>query len=278
MLTKLKIEFIGMASLDRNLTSQANSALGGGAGAGKYQKVKISRNSLSDVIFAAEKGRRIHKRLTAPYGDDGWRLIAADTVFEYTQEMRDCKTDFSQAVLDVKNNWNVILSNEQSRLQALYNIDDYPPQHEVDKHFYFDHEMRPVPDEGHIILDIEAETLKEIKEQFLKNEEKKLEQAMYDTWMKLFKPVKTMADICGNDKKVFSSLITNLEEVIDIVPHLNLVDDQRLTDAVNEIRSNLLGVTVGQLREDKQLKQDIGQKAEKLASVMDAYMGSSQPN
>jgi len=148
----------------------------------------------------------------------------------------------------------------------------------VPDHFFFDHEMRPVPSEGHIIIDIEAETLQEIKDKFVKDEEAHLQKAMLDTWCKLLEPVRTMADICGNDKKIFQSVIANLESVVQIVPTLNLVDDERLTDMVDDIKNNLLGVTTGQIRNDKQLKEDLGKQATKIADKMDTYMGSSQPN
>jgi hypothetical protein len=96
---------------------------------------------------------------------------------------------------------------------------------------------------------------------------------MLDTWMKLLEPVRTMADICGNDKKVFKSVIANLESVVEIVPSLNLVDDKRLTDIVEDIKNNLLGVTVGQIRDDKKLKEDLGIEASKISDIMDNYMG-----
>lgn len=277
MLTKLKIEFIGMASLDRAATLSANAHLGTSDDGGKYMKIKIARSTIQRVIRVAEAGRAQHKRLTAPFGDDGWRLIPSPSVLEYTQEMRDSKAEFQSEVLDIQNNWPNILNDEQTRLGPMFDSNEYPDQSEVPDQFFFDHEMRPVPNEGHIIIDIEAETLQEIKDKFVKNEEAHLQKAMLDTWMKLLEPVKTMADICGNDKKVYDSIINNLESVVQIVPALNLVDDQRLTDIVKDIENNLLGVTVGQIRYDKKLKEDLGKEASKISDVMDNYMGGNQP-
>jgi hypothetical protein len=236
-------------------------------------KIKIARQTINQVIHVAEKGRAVHKRLTAPFGDDGWRLIPSQSVLEYTQEMRDAKAEFQSEVVDIQNRWPQILNDEQTRLGPMFNISDYPDQYAVPDHFFFDHEMRPVPNEGHIIIDIEAETLQEIKDNFVKNEERHLQKAMLDTWMKLLEPVRTMADICGNDKKVFKSVIANLESVVEIVPSLNLVDDKRLTDIVEDIKNNLLGVTVGQIRDDKKLKEDLGIEASKISDIMDNYMG-----
>jgi hypothetical protein len=262
-----------MASLDRAATLSANAHLGTSDDGGKYMKIKIARSTISNVIHVAEKGRAKHKQLTAPFGDDGWRLLPSPSVLEYTQEMRDAKAEFTAEVQDIQNNWPTILNDEQTRLGPMFNPYEYPDQHEVPNHFFFDHEMRPVPNEGHIIIDIEVETLQEIKDKFVKNEEQHLQKAMLDTWMKLLEPVKTMADICGNDKKVYRSVIANLESVVQIVPALNLVDDQRLTDIVKDIKNNLLGVTVGQIRDDKKLKKDLGKEASKISDVMDNYMG-----
>ena len=41
-------------------------------------KIKIARSTIQRVIRVAEAGRAVHKRLTAPFGDDGLSFAIAD--------------------------------------------------------------------------------------------------------------------------------------------------------------------------------------------------------
>lgn len=276
MLAKVSFSIIGMRKKDTTATTKANNFLQTSQASGMYQKCRISRNNIIEVIRAKEKASALHRKLTTPFTKDGWGLIAADLVMGYSTDMGHYKQEFYAAVSDVHNRWPAIVADEQKRLGPLFNQNEYPPQNKVKDFFSFEHELKVVPDEGHVILDLENEFIEEIKSDIRKKNQENMRRSIKDMWQRLFKPVANMADICSNDKRVYGTLIEKIEDIVDILPALNIINDADLNDMSNEIKSKLLGHTIGQIRDDKQLKRDMGAQADAIAAKMRGYMGTRQ--
>jgi hypothetical protein len=274
MLAKISCSIIGQKKKDDIATTKANNALNTSQQAGMYMKCKISRENIIDVLRARDKATALHRKMTTPFTSDGWGLISADLVIEYGRHMSNFKIEFEAAVGDFVRRWVAVVAFESNRLGPLFNQNEYPSQGVVADEFLFYHRLKPVPDEGHIILDLEAEDLEEIKSQLKKENDENLKRSMKDMWNRLFDPVANMADICSNDKKVFGSLITKLEDIVDILPTLNIIHDADLNVMAQEIKYKLLGHTVGQIKDDKKLKKKLGKEAEDLADKVRNFMGS----
>ena len=272
MLAKVSCSIIGMRKKDDSATEKANTHLQTSPNAGMYQKCRISRENIIDVIRARDKATKLHRRMTTPFTSDNWGLISADLVMDYGRQMANFKQEFESGVADVVNRWLAIIAFEKKRLGPLFNYSEYPLASEVNEYFAFEHSLKPVPDEGHVILDLETEVLNEIKASLRKENHKNLERSMRDMWTRLLEPVSNMADICSNDKKVFKSLISKLEDIVDIMPALNIVNDPGLIDIGFEIRQKLLLHTTGQIKDDKNLKKKLGKEAEYLANKVRGYM------
>ncbi len=277
MIAKISFSMIGMRKKDNVATNRANNLLQTSQAAGMYQKCRISRKNIIDVIRVKDQISRLHRNSTTPFTKDGWGLIAADLVMGYSTQMSDYKQQFYLAADDVQNRWPAIVADEQQRLGPLFNANEYPPQNKVKNYFRFTHELKPITDVesafDHLVLSVEKEVIEDLKHEMRKEREKSIERSQKDMWDRLFEPVEKMADICLNDKKVFKSVITNLEHIIDIMPQLNIVDNTDLTNMADEIKAKLLSHTVGQIRDDKHLKKSLGTEAEQLVGKMKHYMG-----
>lgn len=272
MLAKVHCSIIGQKKKDIEATDKSNSYLQTSANAGHYQKTRISRENIIDVIRARDAATKLHRKMTTPFTSDGWGLISADLVMDYSKEMGGFKTQFEAAVVDVVNRWDAIVAFEQKKLGPIFKRSEYPDKSQVADYFGFDHELKPVPDEGHIVIDLEAEVLHDLRKKLRKKNEENLKRSITDMWHRLFEPVNNMADICLNDKKVFGSLIEKIEEIVTIIPSLNIIDDPNIKSMADEIKNRLLIHTTGQIRDDRQLKQKIGKEADDLAQKVKGFM------
>jgi len=295
MLVKLTIEMLGTSGKDNSTTVLVNNHLQTNQNAGYYKKCKLDNESIKDVKSTAEAARKIHKELTRPFGDDKWRLLPAVRVKEWTTEIRAAKRAFEYAVSDLNPRWPAIIATQKKRLtsiNSMFDPNDYPfvkkdnnpdgyiiePNVDLSKYYIFNEDMQAMPDKGHLILDIEADLIKEIKNQMAKNHEQKMRDSKLELWRRLIEPVENMANICINDKKVFASLTQNIEKELDILADLNVTNDIDLTNAINDVRKNLVGYTPGQIREDKRLKSDLGMKAKLLSDKMTINMSGAVAN
>ena len=272
MLAKIECSIIGMRKKDAFATITANNALQTSQAAGMYQKCRISRENIIDAIRARDKATALHRKMTTPFTSDNWRLIGAELVMDYGRQMGNIKHEFESAVVDIVNRWHAIIAFEKNRLGPIFIDSEYPMQSEVAEQFAFAHHLKPIPDEGHIVVDLETEVLDEIKAAMRKENNENLRRSMKDLWKRLFDPVSNMADICGNDKKVFKSLIGKIEDIVDIMPSLNILNDPNLNDLTDEVKKKLTVFTVGQIKDDKILKKTLGKEAEVLANKVRNYI------
>lgn len=266
MLAYLNIKLIGMQRIDHQTSDNVNvNFLNASADAGRYFKCKIARSDLSDVIRAAMQAREIHARMTRPWGLRGWGLLPAKLAMDYTSDMRAAKSTFDSAVLDVQNRWQTILQNCQARLGSLYDPGDYPDIMKVPDAFHFDYKLRPIPDGSHFILDLEKETMDEIRQMVEDENKRNLQESKVKLIGRLIEPVEHMANILGNNKTLRETVLTKIESTVEIIKDLNIDDDQDLADAVADVENKLVGFTRGQIKDDPKLRQRLAHNAEVLA-------------
>jgi hypothetical protein len=265
---------IGQRAKDVDATSTSIVALNTSAEAGHFTKIKINRDNIIDVIRARDKATKLHRTLTTPFTADRWRLIDASLINDYSKEMSAYKAQFYDAVADVVNRWDTIVISEKNRLGPIFKAHEYPNKNEVENEFEFYHKLKPVPDEGHIVVDLEIEVLNDLKADLRKENADNLKRSVKDIWHRLFEPVNNMANICLNDKKIFGTLIDKLQDIVTIIPALNIIDDPDIAETADEIKNRLLVHTTGQLRDDKQLKKHVGKEADDLAQKIRSFTDS----
>jgi hypothetical protein len=272
MLVSLNIEMIGMKAKDPDATRGANKFFQASDKAGDYQKCKIDKADIRDVIKYANQARNAHRSFTMPFANKGYRILPAKRILEYTNEMAIHKANFESAVADVVVDWPNILTRAQSRLVGtLFNPGDYPSQANLPNYFNFDFDMIPIPEASHIVLDIEKEVIDELQAQLDQKQKEGLERAMADVWRRLYEPVKNMAKVLSEDRKIFSSMLANVEEIVELLPTINLAGDMQMTMLAAEIKQQLLGHTTGQIKDDDALKAKLAANAQSIVEKMHGY-------
>jgi len=270
VLVTLKIEMLGIEERDKKLSTDVNINYLNVAKAGFYYKCKIDKRHFHAVRSAAHVARIYHRQVTVPW-DGNWRLLAAAKSMEYTNKMSTFKIGFENAANDLKMTWKSVLASEQQRLGAkLWNAADYPHQSDLLKFFSFAHEISPVPDKSHLVLDIEASVVEELKAMLEKENNQRIQSANRDMYERLLKSVSHMADICSNDKNVFDSMIQDVKDVTTMLTELSAVSlgDSILAQTLKDVKEKLTGYTAGQIRRDPRLKEKLGTEASQIAAKL----------
>jgi hypothetical protein len=278
MLVRLSISQIGISGKDGSATIIANQALAtGGNDAGYFRKFRIQKDDIAAITSSISKARSTHRLYTTPFGDDKWRMLPSTLVFKYTQEMRERRTDFEDAVEGLYKNWQAVVNKSQQVLGKLFNPNDYPDQSEIKTFFNFKTEFRPIPQTDHLLIQIEQETMEEIKKNIEKQNQEGHEASQRELWKRLYEPVKKMAEKLSDQDAIFhATLISNIQDIIQILPDLNVARDPKMNNLAREIEAKLCAFTAGQLREDKYARKQTAQEASALISKMDSFMGVTQ--
>jgi hypothetical protein len=79
----------------------------------------------------------------------------------------------------------------------------------------------------------------------------------------------------GKIKKVNpfrDSAVNNIQELVDLLPALNVTGDTSLTKVTNDIKERLLAGSPQELREDPMLRKTVAKDARKILEDMEGYI------
>lgn len=101
--------------------------------------------------------------------------------------------------------------------------------------------------------------------------------AVRDVWERIYNvttAMHTRLEVPIGDKgSIFrDTLVTNVKELVDLLPKLNLFNDQSITDMVEAMRKELCGANPEVLRTDAAARAERAAKARKLAEVARNYL------
>ena len=279
VLVTLKIGMLGIEERNKELSTDVNLNYLNVANAGFYYKCKIDKRHFKAVRSAAHDARIYHRNVSVPW-DDNCRLLAASKVLEYTNKMSNYKIAFENAISDLVMKWPSIIIEEQQRLGSkLFNPGDYPNDCDLERFFSFSHDIKPVPDKSHLVLDIENSVVEDLKNRLDKENGIRADNAKRDMYARLLTPVSHMADICANDKKVFDTMVKDVIDVTSLLTELSAASlgDAELSKKLTDVKSKLAGYTPGQIRRDPRLKERLGIEAAIIANELQTSLGMAPP-
>ena len=282
LLTALHLGAWGGQAVDRQVTEEVSEAhKSDPKDSGKYSKQLISRKALREVLGKIAVTRQTHKILSLPW-DDSSRILSAQGYMHYTQQMRTCRLAVEGAAKKLADSFPEHVKEAKIRLGTMFNSEDYPDAASVAKRYYVDVEIRPLPEAGDFRTKLADGTVKAIAKDIERRSKERLETAMKDVFERVHTAVGRMAERlsnyepkAGEDKASNTfrdSLVYNIVELADLLPSLNITDDERLADLAKRLKADLAQHSPDVLRSDVNLRKQVASKAEKLAKKVGAYL------
>ncbi len=172
---------------------------------------------------------------TAPWMDDGFRLLPSDQYMQFVSEIRTRIVDLEIAVKDFETNYDNEVQADMARLGGLANPDDYPA--DISGRFGVDLRFQSVPDnrdwrvsvlpEDQAKLDADISVVKRQVSTYLMGRIAKPLGAL----------VAKLAEYKGEKgQRWHGDLVTNLSEVLDLVPALNLDESAEVDETVSALK------------------------------------------
>jgi hypothetical protein len=245
------------ASLD---VERANNA----KDAGRYNKVLVAKESLEAITKTATACRTTHYKMTLPWGDNGERLLPATLFEKYTNAIRDHRTEFDRHVRDFVRDYPQLKVDAINRLGGMYEPTDYPPVDDIVGRFSIAVEFTPVPVANDFRVNLNADYIDTIKRDIEQRMVGRQKEAMKNAWSRMREVVSHIHErLADKDKTFRDSLISNAEELLEILPALNIANDPDLAAAAEEVKELL--VHPDRLRQDVTLRS---QTADRAADIL----------
>jgi hypothetical protein len=258
---------------------------------GRFNKRLVPRKELEEITKLVGRIRRDHEFVTLPWSDNGFRVLPAAAYMDHTNTMREHAAEFQAVVSRLVGRFEDLVRS-QSRLGTLLKVEDYPGMREENGKlcFAFPNELRdkfsfstkvlPLPDADDFRVSMGDQDRERIKRQIAESIQASLRVGTRELWQRLYKVVAHMSQRMteynaaedGQKPRLYDSMITNIVEIVDVLPKLNIAGDTELDRMAFEVRRYLI-VDPQELRKSETVRSDTAKAAVDIVQRMAAYMG-----
>lgn len=244
--------------------------------------------------------RKQHAFYTLPWVDGGIRILASKGYFKYMTEIEKLVEQYSAAAVRFVAAYAKLKADAKALLGTMYQEKDYYDIKDLQSRYSVTLRFFPVPDREDFRVDLGTEETARIKAGIQETVTGQFNDAIKTIWERLSKVVEKMATtlkaykrlepesastskakvVKGEKKKrtkrVESSfkdtLVTNITELLDVVPLLNIKDDPTINTFVARMRDELTAVAPEVLRDDSVVRAQVVTAAEDILKKMSGYL------
>ena len=291
MLCTVSISAWSGYKFDREASEEIAEIHGAEKDSGRFNKRLVPRKELEEITKLVGRIRRDHEFVTLPWSDNGFRVLPAAAYMDHTATMRGHAAEFKAVVSRLEGRFEDLVRS-QNRLGTLFKVEDYPGMrdengdlrftfpNELRERFSFETKVLPLPDAEDFRVSMGDQDRERIKRQIADSIQASLRVGTRELWQRLYKVVSHMSQRMteynaagdGEKPRLYDSMITNIVEIVDVLPKLNIAGDTELDRMASEVRNSLI-VDPKELRKSEAVRSDTAKAALDIAQRMAAYMG-----
>lgn len=280
MLASLNISAWAGRKKDKRVTEETctrESAQRGAVNVTKNLLVGVDSHLKAIAQFDAAARVR-HAELTLPWSDRGARILTTAGFEKYASIMRGFKADREPLVRELLNVYPQAKAAARSNLGNLYRDDDYPSIADLERRFAFSFSIMPLPSGEDFRASLSDGDVSAIRAEIEETVKQAEAEAMRDVWRRLHEVISHMATTLpaysnGDVKRFNDSLVSNVVELCDLLPALNLSGDVRLDSIAAEAKAKLARHDAHMLRVSEGARTAVAGEASALLEKMRAMYG-----
>jgi hypothetical protein len=266
MLVDLSIRSWTGTKIDRDTTQMVDTVNLTTTNAGKYQKnLFAGTKDLHDINKFDSRIRAWNISQTLPWSDKGQRLLPSSKFFEYKQALSNYEAMRKNMIDKFLENYDDLIDQASQALGTLFVRDDYPDKAHIAKQFEFKYSFLPVPVAGDFRVDVGNDAIADLHNQFNASVNERVHNAMADVTWRLEDCLKRMSERLASDdsgaeskKKIFrDTLVTNAQELVQDLKHLNITNDPAIEAARKQLSSVVNGLDAGTVRDSESTRQEV---------------------
>lgn len=283
MLANLKVGSWSGMLIDREVSEEVNESHSADVkSAGHYNKRIVHNKFLAHVNSKLSVARKTHQLLTLPWEDGGVRILSSSGYAQYAEQMRLHRLGINAAAKEFATGMQSYIDEARTRLGSMFNVADYPEEHDVKKRFYIDVEIKPVPESGDFRAKLGDETVKAIIKDIERRGDERMKKAVQDVYRRVSDVTSKMVERLrefdapkdGKVKKAFrDSLVYNIHEVANLLPVLNITNDPALVDLQQQLLTECGEHSPEVLRSDAKLRKQTADAAERIYRKAKQFIG-----
>jgi hypothetical protein len=228
--------------------------------------------AIHKIIDAA---RQKHYDMTLPWSAveegkrTGARLLPNTLFMEYTTEMASFKREMVKSLKEFVPEYPAMIQTAKSKLGKRFDVSEYPAVESIAGHFDLSFDFQPVP-KGDDFRGLEKAQLDRLASTVNQRTEQMMENAMQETWTRLYKAVSHMYDRLSSPDKAFHYTMTdNIREVTRMLKHLNVMDVKDIEQIRIYLDKFICPHDADALRESPELRRTTAAHVKNVLDKMD---------
>ncbi len=274
MLAAVHISIWTAVKHDRKISRDVASRHGAHQGAGRYNKQLLrGADKLDNLRTVAGQIRQYFYKITLPWSDEGFRLLPSNFYFDLMERMREFEASFEQGVESFLAVYPQYVEQVRPELNGLFREEDYPSADRLREKFGVGLQILPVPSGGDFRVEMSAAEQARVSREIDANVRHSLTRGTEDLWKRLREVVSHMVDRLNEPESRFHrSLVTNVFDLVEILPRLNVNGDAELNRFAAQIRQRLCNHSAHQLKKDDLLRVSAATDAASFVAQMDQVL------
>jgi ElaB/YqjD/DUF883 family membrane-anchored ribosome-binding protein len=270
MLVDLSISVWTGRKLDKSVSAEVDASKNTKGKAGNYHKNLLAGSEkLAEIGKLSSSIRNWSYSQTSPWSDAGTRLLPSTLFFDYKAKLAEYEKMFTDKVTEFLAEYDVLVSKAAFQLGDLFNREDYPAVEKVAQKFGMFYTFSPVPEAGDFRVDIGEAGMRELQERYDEAYRVRLNGAMKDVWERLHDALSKISERFdyqeGDTKKIFrDSLVENVQELTELLKHLNITNDIQLEEMRKKLMRYFSGTHADMFRGDDDMRANTKQAVDEM--------------
>jgi hypothetical protein len=179
-------------------------------------------------------------------------VIKSDTYLQFAADMRGLIDEWHSKVDTFVNIYPSAVANAATLLNGMYDPSDYPGVSAIRSLFSLDLQFFPLAEAGNIVIDVANEAERQAAEAATITLRQQAEaeitasyaRGMERVWERLYKVVAHAHErLSDPDNSFHDTLVTNAQDLVKILPSLNIANDPNLASMTDELSKSLCAHT-----------------------------------
>jgi len=277
MIVRLSISrWYGFAR-DADLSQSVAADNNADTGTANVNKRLMPKAAMKEVNAALNAVRTHFYESTLPWHDKGDRLLTRKMFTTFVERHEELKAEADKAIDKfIYGTYPRELDRAEFRMGNLFDPTDYPDPDDLRGKYRIQLEFDAVSDADDFRVEMDQSHVDTIRASIEQSVQRRVNDAMTDVWDRLATTVKHFHDRMATEDATFKrSTVDNLQEIVDILPKLNLTDDPDLEAIRQDVQHHLTGLDPAELRKDKDQRKEVAAEAKRIMDSMSGFMAAT---
>lgn len=275
LLVTLSLSKFEPKKTDKRITHKVTMETGAATGMLRVGKQLLPDQAVEPIRKLHGEIREFHYAHTLPWGENNERLLASAYFMEYQERMAKFRMEDDRLVEEFVRDYPGNVETARSQLNGAFNATDYPAVDMVKHKFGFRLEYKPVPDAGDFRISVVREAMDDLRRSVNERVAEAEQAARRDLATRLAKPLARMVERLNDpDAEFRDTLVSNVRDICDLVPVLNITGDPVLDAVRTELQASLYHASPDTLRENPTVRAHTARAAQGILDKMGDYFGA----